>query len=59
MQDLCLWQRYFYARSIPSATVFLCKIYGKIFESNMPLRQKMGFFFMKREKKGRCFFAHG
>jgi hypothetical protein len=58
MQDLCLRRWYFYARSIPSATIFLCKIYGKIFESNMPLRQKRGFFFIKREKKGRCSFVY-
>jgi hypothetical protein len=31
----------------------------KIFESNNAASAERGFFFMKREKKGRCFFAFG
>jgi hypothetical protein len=56
------------ARSMPSATAFLCKdlrlrqryflykIYDKALMSLWPKRE---FFFMKREKMGRCFFACG
>jgi hypothetical protein len=42
---------------MPSTTVLLCNIYGKTFESKSRFGRKGVFFFMKREKKGRCFFA--
>jgi hypothetical protein len=47
----------FYTKFEPSTMVFLCNIYG---EDLQILRQKRGvsFLFMKREKKGRCFFAY-
>jgi hypothetical protein len=37
----------------------LCKTYGKTFEINTATSAKKGFFFMKLEKKGMCFFAFG
>jgi hypothetical protein len=38
-------------------TVFLCNIYDKTFK--VASAKKGISFFMKREKKGRCFFACG
>jgi hypothetical protein len=40
---------------VPSSTVLLYNSHGKIL--NIALAKK-GDFFMKREKKGRCFFAY-
>jgi hypothetical protein len=44
---------------IPSTTVFLSNIYGKAFKVASTKERGFLFFFMKREKKGRCFFACG
>jgi hypothetical protein len=37
----------------------LCKIYDKTFEFDNATSAEKGSFFMKHEKKGRCFFAFG
>ena len=59
IQDLCLWQWYFYTRFMPSTMVFLCNIYGETFKVASAKKGDFFFFFMKHEKKGRCFFACG
>jgi hypothetical protein len=39
---------------MPSTMVFLCNVYGKNY---IVASAKKGGFFLKREKKGRCFFV--
>jgi hypothetical protein len=41
---------------MPSTIVFLCNVYGKNYTVDSA---KKGDLFLKREKKGRCFFAAG
>jgi hypothetical protein len=43
---------------ISSTTIFLCNVQGKIFRVTSTKRRGISFF-VKREKKGWCFFASG
>jgi hypothetical protein len=42
---------------MPLTMVFLCNVYGKNY--TVASAKKGISFFMKREKKGRCFFTYG
>jgi hypothetical protein len=49
----------FYTRFALSPTVFICNIHDEILKSCFGKEGGFLSFFMKREKKGKCFFAYG
>jgi hypothetical protein len=58
MQDPCLRQRYSYAKIYSFVNgISYARSTSRPSSLIMSLQPKRGFFFMKREKKGRCFFC--
>jgi hypothetical protein len=53
-----VFDRCCHMKLISSTTVFLCNIQGKTFRVTFAKRRGISFF-VKREKKRRCFFASG